>query len=97
MVQGMLGDTFPIGIFYKKLKKIQYSSIFNICGITKAFTYLYIHTFLLQTYFNAPEGNNPVAIRMKGMGKGMVWVNGKSIGRYWVSFLSPLGKPSQLE
>ncbi|KAG6653492.1 beta-galactosidase 13-like [Carya illinoinensis] len=50
-----------------------------------------------KTYFEAPEGNNPVAIRMNGMGKGMVWVNGKSIGRYWVSFLSPLGKPSQSE
>lgn len=29
------------------------------------------------------------------MSKGMVWINGKSIGRYWVSFLSPIGKPSQ--
>jgi len=50
-----------------------------------------------KTYFDAPEGIDPVAIRMRGMGKGMIWVNGKSIGRYWISFLSPLGKPSQLE
>ncbi|XP_041013635.1 beta-galactosidase 13-like [Juglans microcarpa x Juglans regia] len=48
-----------------------------------------------KTYFDAPEGNDPVAIRMTGMGKGMIWVNGKSIGRHWMSFLSPLGKPSQ--
>ncbi|KAF5443788.1 hypothetical protein F2P56_036316 [Juglans regia] len=48
-----------------------------------------------KTYFDAPEGNDPVAIRMTGMGKGMIWVNGKSIGRHWISFLSPLGKPSQ--
>ncbi|BBG92357.1 hypothetical protein Prudu_000075 [Prunus dulcis] len=33
-----------------------------------------------KTYFDAPEGNNPVAIRMTGMGKGMIWVNGRSIG-----------------
>jgi hypothetical protein len=29
------------------------------------------------------------------MGKGEVWVNGESIGRYWVSFKAPSGNPSQ--
>jgi hypothetical protein len=29
------------------------------------------------------------------MGKGEIWVNGESIGRYWVSFLTPAGQPSQ--
>ncbi|KAF7810784.1 beta-galactosidase 13-like [Senna tora] len=41
--------------------------------------------------FNAPEGRNPVAIRMKDMGKGMVWVNGFNIGRHWPSFKSVAG------
>ncbi|GMY05449.1 beta-galactosidase 13-like [Fagus crenata] len=50
-----------------------------------------------KTYFDAPEANDPVAIRMSGMGKGMIWVNGKSIGRHWMSYLSPLGQPSQSE
>ncbi|KAL6963709.1 hypothetical protein U1Q18_034714, partial [Sarracenia purpurea var. burkii] len=50
-----------------------------------------------KTYFNTPEGNSPVALRMTTMGKGMAWVNGKSIGRYWVNYLSPLGQPSQSE
>jgi len=50
-----------------------------------------------KTYFDAPEGNDPVAINMDSMAKGMIWVNGKSIGRYWTSFLSPLGKPTQSE
>ncbi|KAL0454079.1 UNVERIFIED_CONTAM: Beta-galactosidase 13 [Sesamum latifolium] len=36
-----------------------------------------------KTYFDAPEGTNPVALRMMSMAKGMVWVNGQSIGRYW--------------
>ncbi|XP_051144918.1 beta-galactosidase 13-like isoform X2 [Andrographis paniculata] len=48
-----------------------------------------------KTYFDAPEGNDPVAIRMSSMGKGMVWVNGNSIGRYWVSYLSALQAPTQ--
>lgn len=51
----------------------------------------------MQTKFEAPEGTDPVAIRMKGMSKGMVWVNGNSIGRYWMSFLSPFAQPSQAE
>lgn len=55
------------------------------------------HLLLLQTYFDAPEGNDPVAIRMNGMGKGQIWVNGKSIGRYWMSYLSPLKLSTQSE
>ncbi|RAL48448.1 hypothetical protein DM860_005872 [Cuscuta australis] len=50
-----------------------------------------------KTYFDAPEGKNPVALRMEKMEKGMIWVNGRSIGRYWVSFLSPVGQPTQSE
>ncbi|XP_060176196.1 beta-galactosidase 13-like [Lycium barbarum] len=50
-----------------------------------------------KTYFDAPEGNNPVALKMDKMQKGMMWVNGKSLGRYWSSFLSPLGQPTQFE
>ncbi|KAI3769719.1 hypothetical protein L6452_00832 [Arctium lappa] len=36
-----------------------------------------------KAYFNAPEGGEPLAIDMKRMGKGQVWINGQSIGRYW--------------
>ncbi|XP_068483389.1 beta-galactosidase 13-like [Phaseolus vulgaris] len=50
-----------------------------------------------KTNFATPDGRDPVAIRMTGMGKGMIWINGKSIGRHWMSFLSPLGTPTQLE
>ncbi|XP_020215011.2 beta-galactosidase 13 [Cajanus cajan] len=50
-----------------------------------------------KTNFATPEGTDPVAIEMSGMGKGMIWVNGKSIGRHWMSYLSPLGKPTQSE
>ncbi|KAF8410413.1 hypothetical protein HHK36_002942 [Tetracentron sinense] len=50
-----------------------------------------------KTYFDAPEGDAPVMIDLSSMAKGMAWVNGKSIGRYWSSYLSPLGKPSQSE
>ncbi|KAH1244297.1 Beta-galactosidase 3 [Glycine max] len=36
--------------------------------------------------FNAPEGNEPLALDMASMGKGQVWINGRSIGRYWLAY-----------
>ncbi|KAK6916725.1 Beta-galactosidase jelly roll domain [Dillenia turbinata] len=50
-----------------------------------------------KTHFDAPEGTSPVAVNLSSMAKGMAWVNGHSLGRYWVSYLSPLGKPTQSE
>ncbi|GMH16362.1 hypothetical protein Nepgr_018203 [Nepenthes gracilis] len=50
-----------------------------------------------KAYFDAPEGNDPVAIYMENMTKGMVWINGKSIGRYWSTFLTEYKKPTQSE
>ncbi|KAK4790260.1 hypothetical protein SAY86_017564 [Trapa natans] len=44
-----------------------------------------------KTTFNAPGGNDPVAIDFTGMGKGEAWVNGQSIGRYWPTNISPSG------
>ncbi|KAJ7563919.1 hypothetical protein O6H91_03G130300 [Diphasiastrum complanatum] len=38
-----------------------------------------------KTEFDAPEGDDPVALDLGTMGKGQVWVNGESLGRYWSS------------
>jgi hypothetical protein len=38
---------------------------------------------LSQAFFNAPAGNDPVALDMGSMGKGQLWVNGHHVGRYW--------------
>ncbi|KAL9682838.1 hypothetical protein QQ045_014648 [Rhodiola kirilowii] len=35
--------------------------------------------------FDAPGGDDPVALDMNGMGKGQIWINEKSIGRYWTT------------
>ncbi|PKU64525.1 Beta-galactosidase 11 [Dendrobium catenatum] len=48
-----------------------------------------------KRYFDTPHGTDPVIIDMSTMAKGLVWVNGEGIGRYWVSNLSPLGTPTQ--
>ncbi|XP_034674934.1 beta-galactosidase 5-like [Vitis riparia] len=39
-----------------------------------------------KAYFNAPEGDEPLALDMRSMGKGQVWINGQSIGRYWMAY-----------
>ncbi|KAL9229534.1 hypothetical protein vseg_004991 [Gypsophila vaccaria] len=38
-----------------------------------------------KAYFDAPEGNEPLGVDMNSMGKGQVWINGVSIGRYWTT------------
>ncbi|OMO50409.1 hypothetical protein CCACVL1_30455, partial [Corchorus capsularis] len=48
-----------------------------------------------KTQFDAPQGNDPLALNLGSMGKGEVWVNGQSIGRYWVSIHTPENRPSQ--
>ncbi|XP_041000720.1 beta-galactosidase 1-like [Juglans microcarpa x Juglans regia] len=39
-----------------------------------------------KTMFNAPAGNSPLALDMGSMGKGQVWINGQSLGRYWPAY-----------
>lgn len=41
-----------------------------------------------KTSFPTPEGHEAVVVDLNGMGKGHAWVNGKSIGRYWPSYLA---------
>ncbi|XP_064993790.1 beta-galactosidase-like [Musa acuminata AAA Group] len=39
-----------------------------------------------KAFFNAPAGNEPLALDMSSMGKGEAWINGQSIGRYWPAY-----------
>ncbi|KAL0558579.1 hypothetical protein IC582_003156 [Cucumis melo] len=41
-----------------------------------------------KTTFKPPLGTEPVTLDLQGLGKGMAWVNGHSIGRYWPSFIA---------
>ncbi|KAH9321654.1 hypothetical protein KI387_016293, partial [Taxus chinensis] len=42
-----------------------------------------------KTTFDAPDGNDPIALNLSGLGKGFAWVNGQSIGRYWPTNIAP--------
>ncbi|GER40398.1 beta-galactosidase [Striga asiatica] len=39
-----------------------------------------------KAYFDEPDGNEPLALDMSSMGKGQLWVNGQSLGRYWTIY-----------
>ncbi|KAL7206777.1 hypothetical protein ACSBR2_019481 [Camellia fascicularis] len=39
-----------------------------------------------KAYFSTPDGDEPLALDMGSMGKGQVWINGESIGRYWTIY-----------
>ncbi|KAJ6799813.1 beta-galactosidase 5-like isoform X1 [Iris pallida] len=47
-----------------------------------------------RAYFDAPAGDEPLALDMGSMGKGQVWINGQSIGRYWTLY-APNGNCNQ--
>uniref|UniRef100_K3ZQT2 Beta-galactosidase n=1 Tax=Setaria italica TaxID=4555 RepID=K3ZQT2_SETIT len=48
-----------------------------------------------KRYFDEPDGDDPVVLDMSSMSKGMIYVNGEGIGRYWVSYRTLDGTPSQ--
>ncbi|KAK2351863.1 beta-galactosidase [Trifolium repens] len=81
---GLLGEKLQI-YTVSGSSKVQWESFHSS---TKPLTWY-------QTTFDAPEGNNPVVLNLGSMGKGIAWVNGQGIGRYWVSFHTPKGTPSQ--
>ena len=37
-----------------------------------------------RTTFEKPAGDDPLVLDLSGMTKGMAWLNGKCIGRYWL-------------
>ncbi|CAN6441765.1 unnamed protein product [Victoria cruziana] len=39
-----------------------------------------------KAIFDAPSGTEPLALDMASMGKGQIWINGESIGRYWPAY-----------
>ncbi|XP_050256859.1 beta-galactosidase 6-like [Quercus robur] len=83
---GLLGEELKI---YKKTKLGDAVWSKNRISTNEILTWYKI-------FFNAPKGNDPVALNLSSMGKGETWVNGQSIGRYWISFHDSEGKPSQI-
>lgn len=56
------------------------------CYVIQIIYVFYFYFF--QTTFKAPLGSDPIALDLQGMGKGLAWVNGFNIGRYWPSYIA---------
>ncbi|KAF9608993.1 hypothetical protein IFM89_012332, partial [Coptis chinensis] len=69
-------------------------SQFPLSNGTNNITLLGVMVGLLTT-FDAPQGDDPVVLNLASMERGEAWINEQSIGRYWSSFYSPKGVPSQ--
>uniref|UniRef100_A0A0E0J2C8 Beta-galactosidase n=1 Tax=Oryza nivara TaxID=4536 RepID=A0A0E0J2C8_ORYNI len=41
-----------------------------------------------KTTFQAPAGEDSVVVDLHGLNKGVAWVNGNSLGRYWPSYVA---------
>ncbi|XP_075475335.1 beta-galactosidase 15-like [Primulina tabacum] len=41
-----------------------------------------------KTTFKLPIGDDSVVVDLRGLGKGLAWVNGNSLGRYWPSYMT---------
>ncbi|KAH6828560.1 beta-galactosidase 7 [Perilla frutescens var. hirtella] len=50
-----------------------------------------------KTRFKAPLGEEPVVVDLQGLGKGMAWVNGHSLGRYWPTYIAGKDNCSELQ
>ncbi|KAF8753081.1 hypothetical protein HU200_011735 [Digitaria exilis] len=48
-----------------------------------------------KRHFDMPSGEDPVVLDLDPMGKGMIFVNGQGVGRYWISYKHALGRSSQ--
>lgn len=84
MGESKLTQNQPLS-WYKARMILLLSQSVQIAGeIEYALTAVYI----LQTTFNAPAGNAPLALDMKSMGKGQIWINGQSIGRHWPAYIA---------
>ncbi|XP_078441584.1 beta galactosidase 9 isoform X2 [Wolffia australiana] len=72
-----------------ELKKIYSPNNDNIVDWTDLNADYNQSTFMwYRTFFEAPAGNDLVALYLGSMGKGQAWVNGLGIGRYW-SLVAP--------
>ncbi|KAK7840934.1 beta-galactosidase 16 [Quercus suber] len=89
---GLLGEELKI---YKEIKLGDAVWSKNRISTNQILTWYKVNC-TVYIFFNAPKGNDPVALNLSSMGKGETWVNGQSIGRYWISFHDSEGKPSQI-
>ncbi|XP_015892444.3 beta-galactosidase 5-like [Ziziphus jujuba] len=79
--------SFKVGLRGETLNLDSPNSISSVEWIKESFvTHIQQPLTWYKAYFDAPRGDEPLALDMSSMGKGQVWINGQSIGRYWTKY-----------
>lgn len=75
--------TYKVGLKGESLSLHSLNGISNVEWVEGSYVAQRQPLTWYKTTFNAPGGNEPLALDMNAMSKGQVWINGESIGRYW--------------
>ncbi|XP_052198181.1 beta-galactosidase 6 isoform X2 [Diospyros lotus] len=86
---------YQVGMLGEKLQIYNEQNLSNVDWIKATISTNQPLTWY-KAIFDVVVGDElPLALNLSSMGKGEAWVNGQSIGRYWVSFHTSKGAPSQ--
>ncbi|OEL18137.1 Beta-galactosidase 7 [Dichanthelium oligosanthes] len=77
----MVGSPVGLSGETNKIYKSEGSSRAEWAAIDKS---MHLPLIWYKTRFDTPWGNDPVTLNLSSMGKGEVWINGESIGRYHI-------------
>ncbi|TVU36335.1 hypothetical protein EJB05_18267 [Eragrostis curvula] len=77
----MIGS--PVGL-YGEMNKIYTPEGSSHVQWTSVDKFMHLPLTWYKTTFDTPWGNDPVVLNLSSMGKGEVWINGESIGRYHI-------------
>lgn len=92
MVQGMcFNQQYNAATQTERVRLIIWGFIRCASQMCKDNSFPIIFSLVSQTTFNAPDGDEPLALDMNTMSKGQVWINGQSIGRYWNQYKASSG------
>ncbi|XP_042036626.1 beta-galactosidase-like [Salvia splendens] len=75
--------TYKVGLKGESLSLNSLSGISNVEWVEGSYVAQRQPLTWYKTTFNAPGGNEPLALDLNTMSKGQIWINGESIGRYW--------------
>lgn len=75
--------SYQVGLRGEAMKLVSPSAISSVDWVEGSLVAQQQPLTWYKAYFNEPSGNEPLALDMGSMGKGQVWINGQSVGRYW--------------
>ncbi|KAK2971493.1 hypothetical protein RJ640_020899 [Escallonia rubra] len=79
---------YKVGLKGEAMNLVSPSGVSSVDWIGGSLNQVHQPLTWYKAYFDAPGEDEPLALDMRSMGKGQVWINGQSIGRYWMAYAS---------